>query len=87
MGLTDTAANTFADARTGKNIRQLLGGLLHQEADLADRTIAASRQLGTKLYGVLYGDPPWRVEPYSRETGMDRAADNHYPTMPLEKMT
>jgi hypothetical protein len=27
-GLTDTAANTLADARTGKNIRHLLGGLL-----------------------------------------------------------
>jgi len=25
-------------------------------------------------------DPEWRWEPYSRETGMDRAADNHYPT-------
>jgi len=30
---------------------------------------------------VLYADPPWRFEPYSRDTGMDRAADNHYPTM------
>src|SRR5262249_46866246 len=25
-------------------------------------------------------DPEWRFEPWSRETGMDRAADNHYPT-------
>jgi len=30
VGLTDTAANTLADARTGKNIRHLLGGLLRQ---------------------------------------------------------
>ena len=30
VGLTDTAANTLADARTGKNIRHLLGGLLWQ---------------------------------------------------------
>src|SRR3954454_14526170 len=30
MGLTDTAANTLADARTGRNIRHLLGGLLRQ---------------------------------------------------------
>ena len=32
-------------------------------------------------FPVIYADPPWRFEPYSRETGMDRAADNHYPTM------
>ena len=30
VGLTHTAANTLADARTGKNIRHLLGGLLRQ---------------------------------------------------------
>src|SRR4051812_22864865 len=30
VGLTDTAANTLADARTGNNIRHLLGGLLRQ---------------------------------------------------------
>jgi N6-adenosine-specific RNA methylase IME4 len=30
---------------------------------------------------VIYADAPWRFESYSRETGLDRAADNHYPTM------
>jgi hypothetical protein len=30
LGLTDTAANTLTEARTGKNIRHLLGGLLRQ---------------------------------------------------------
>jgi N6-adenosine-specific RNA methylase IME4 len=34
-------------------------------------------------YGIILADPPWRFEPYSRETGMDRSADNHYPTMRL----
>lgn len=33
-----------------------------------------------KRYGVILADPEWRFEPYSRESGMDRAADNHYPT-------
>jgi hypothetical protein len=33
-----------------------------------------------KRHGVIYADPEWRFEPRSRETGMDRAADNHYPT-------
>ena len=40
--------------------------------------------LPSKKYGVIYGDPEWRFEPWSRETGMDRAADNHYPTSVTE---
>ena len=28
-----------------------------------------------KRYGVIYADPPWQFEPYSRITGMDRAAE------------
>lgn len=39
--------------------------------------------LPTKSYGVILADPPWRFEPWSRESGMDRAADNHYPTLDL----
>lgn len=55
-----------------------------KEQALADKTAAASVALGSRLYGLIYADPPWRFEPYSRETGMDRAADNHYPTMDLD---
>jgi N6-adenosine-specific RNA methylase IME4 len=55
-----------------------------KEQSLAGATKEASRVLGKKLYGVIYADPPWRFEPYSRETGMDRAADNHYETMQLD---
>jgi N6-adenosine-specific RNA methylase IME4 len=40
--------------------------------------------LPQKRYGVIVADPEWRFEPWSRETGMDRAADNHYPTSCLE---
>jgi N6-adenosine-specific RNA methylase IME4 len=40
--------------------------------------------LGENVYAVIYADPPWRFEPYSRDTGMDRTADNHYPTMELD---
>jgi N6-adenosine-specific RNA methylase IME4 len=56
-----------------------------REYELAARTIASAQALGVdgKRYGVILADPPWRFEPYSRETGMDRAADNHYPTMML----
>jgi N6-adenosine-specific RNA methylase IME4 len=47
-----------------------------RELDLATKQTA----LPAKRYGVILADPEWRFEPYSRETGMDRAADNHYPT-------
>ena len=47
-----------------------------RELDLAVRQSA----LPNKRFGVIYADPEWRFEVRSRETGMDRAADNHYPT-------
>ena len=52
------------------------------EAELGER----QRALPDKRYGVILADPPWRFEPYSRITGMDRAADNHYPTSALEEI-
>ena len=36
--------------------------------------------LPTQKFGVIVADPEWRFEPWSRTTGMDRSADNHYPT-------
>lgn len=52
-----------------------------------EQTLGAKQAaLPDKKYGVIYGDPPWRFEPWSRETGMDRAADNHYPTLALPEM-
>jgi N6-adenosine-specific RNA methylase IME4 len=47
-----------------------------RERELGRRQFA----LPNKRYGVILADPEWRFEPYSRVTGMDRAADNHYPT-------
>jgi N6-adenosine-specific RNA methylase IME4 len=47
-----------------------------REQDLAEKTVA----LPDRKYNVIVADPEWRWEPWSRETGMDRAADNHYPT-------
>jgi len=41
-------------------------------------------RLPDKRFGVIVADPEWQFEPHSRETGMDRAADNHYPTSPLD---
>jgi hypothetical protein len=50
-----------------------------REAFLGQR-IARASALGEKLYGVVYMDPASRFIVWSRETGLDRAADNHYPT-------
>ena len=57
-----------------------------KEQALGEATRAASVAIGEKRYGVIYADPPWRFEPYCRETGLDRAADNHYPTMSIEEI-
>lgn len=57
---------------------------MHREQELAEKTITASLAANTKLYNVIYADPPWRFEVYSEETGMDRSAENHYPTMVLD---
>jgi N6-adenosine-specific RNA methylase IME4 len=55
--------------------------------DKKERRSAREMELGArqaalpdKKYGVVYADPEWRFEVWSRDTGMDRAADNHYPT-------
>jgi N6-adenosine-specific RNA methylase IME4 len=53
-----------------------------KEAALAAKILT----LPDKKYGVIVADPPWRWEPYSRETGMDRAAENHYPTSVIEEI-
>jgi N6-adenosine-specific RNA methylase IME4 len=50
-----------------------------REVELAANQAA----LPAKKYGVIYADPEWRFDPYSAGTGMDRAADNHYPTSDL----
>jgi N6-adenosine-specific RNA methylase IME4 len=54
-----------------------------REQELAAATETASQALGEKVYGVIYADPPWKFEVYA-ESGKDRVADNHYPTMPTE---
>lgn len=51
-----------------------------RERDLAAKQAA----LPSKKYGVVYADPEWQFDVYSRDSGMDRAADNHYPTSTTE---
>jgi hypothetical protein len=45
-----------------------------REAELGAKQAA----LPSKRYGAIVADPEWRFEPWSRQTGRDRAADNHY---------
>ncbi len=52
-----------------------------------ERELAAKQSaLPDKRYGVIYADPEWRFEVFSRDTGMDRAADNHYPTSTTDEI-
>jgi N6-adenosine-specific RNA methylase IME4/ParB-like chromosome segregation protein Spo0J len=39
-----------------------------------------------RRYSVVYADPPWHFEVYNEESGTERAAGNHYPTLPLEEI-
>ena len=56
-------------------------------AEKKERRTSRERILGLQQqalplgkFGVILADPEWRFEPWSRTTGMDRSADNHYPT-------
>lgn len=55
-----------------------------RESHLGDMQAAANLRLPDKKYGVILADPEWRFEPWSRETGLDRSPDNHYPTSVTE---
>src|SRR4051812_5780014 len=63
------------ERQAGKRIRR----------DERERALAHKiKALPDKKFGVILADPEWRFEPWSRKTGMDRAADNHYPTSVTE---
>lgn len=55
-----------------------------RESHLGMMQACANLKLPDKRYGVILADPEWRFEPWSRSTGLDRAADNHYPTSVTE---
>ncbi|MBC8718205.1 MT-A70 family methyltransferase [Ochrobactrum sp. Marseille-Q0166] len=48
-------------------------------------TATAPSELGQR-YAIYYADPPWKYEVWSEETGMDRSAENHYPTMDVDEI-
>jgi N6-adenosine-specific RNA methylase IME4 len=68
-----TAAERTAEKKAAREAR---------EAELGALQVA----LPARRYGVIYADPEWRFEVWSRETGLDRSADNHYPTSDLAEI-
>lgn len=53
----------------------------------AAQLAAKHRALPQVKAGIILADPAWRDEEvWSAESGMDRAADNHYPTMTLAEV-
>ena len=76
-------AQIIADPKPEQAIKKV--ARQEKEQALADRTIRQSIEANGKLYGVIYADPPWKYETFS-ENGMDRSADNHYPTMSMFDM-
>lgn len=76
-----------AAIEAGKSIADTIitqGDKKEKRAERERKLGAKQAALPDKKYGVIYADPEWRFEPWSRETGMDRAADNHYSTSVTE---
>ena len=73
--------------RSAKRLRAIEAPLKHAAKLAAIVAKARSNPLDTSVrYPVILADPPWRFAPWSRKTGMDRAADNHYGTMTPEEI-
>lgn len=69
------------DATPTAVVRELTQGDKKTKRSKRERELAAVQHaLPDRRFGVIVADPEWQFEPWSRDTGMDRAADNHYPT-------
>jgi N6-adenosine-specific RNA methylase IME4 len=85
-----------AEPKAGKHSPSLTASELRGEVkrvrrmeritELAEDTAREGADLHRKVYNVIYIDPPWPFEVYSEQTGMDRAAANHYPTMSMPEI-
>jgi N6-adenosine-specific RNA methylase IME4 len=64
-----------AEIRRAERIERLAATCNHSTPFPSDRR-----------YAVLYADPPWHFEVYNEESGVERAAGNHYPTMSLDEI-
>jgi N6-adenosine-specific RNA methylase IME4/ParB-like chromosome segregation protein Spo0J len=61
-----------------------------RRAERIERLVATCNQSAPlpsdRRYAVLYADPPWHFEVYNEESGVERAAGNHYSTMSLDEI-
>ena len=83
---SDVREQLAAEAKAGKKVsaKATLTKVqrAQKEIDLGFKQAA----LPQKSYGVIVADPEWCFEPWSQETGMDRAADNHYKTITVDEI-
>lgn len=57
-----------------------------EQRESREKVLAARQHaLPTKKYGLIYVDIPRHFNVHSDETGLDRAPENHYPTMSFEE--
>jgi N6-adenosine-specific RNA methylase IME4/ParB-like chromosome segregation protein Spo0J len=58
-----------------------------RRSERIERLLVTTRQNAPlpsdRRYSVIYADPPWHFAVYNEESGIERAAGNHYPTMRL----
>lgn len=47
---------------------------------------ASPAMVAGKKYAIIYADPPWQFDVWSRETGLEKCPDQHYPTMTVEEI-
>jgi N6-adenosine-specific RNA methylase IME4 len=77
----------IASGRAAIEAGKSIADAIIRQDEKKERRAERERELGNKIaalpdkrFGVIIADPEWQWEPWSHETGMDRAAANHYPT-------
>jgi N6-adenosine-specific RNA methylase IME4 len=78
------------DAAQARKKAEKLARRAQREQALGEKIAASSVQIDGMIaagerFGVILADPEWQFETYG-EGGMDRAADNHYPTTPTTEI-
>jgi len=75
--------NLVDRAKAGEKVSAKVEAKRERRARLERELGNRQQALPQKTYGVILADPEWKHVPWS-PTGMDRAADNHYPTSPTD---
>lgn len=90
--LPDDSFERKVEAAKHEAERALVATHAERQAEKRERRAEREKELGAKIcawptrrYGVIYCDPAWKFETHS-DNGLDRAADNHYPTMTLDEI-